>query len=527
MDWFGREPWPHQARGIDSLVSAVRAGHKRLCLTSPTGMGKTVMMGKVVDLSLGHGSKVVLYTNRKLLASQTIDVMRNFGLEFGVRAAGPEDLADATQPFQIAMVQTEQSRMRNRLLYQPVQSDVVLIDECHNLGSGGFVELLDRHVEEGATIIGFTATPLGVGHIYKELVTAGTVSEGRSCGALLPARVFGPDEPEAALRLKRTKTGEFLEGDVVKAIMTPTIFGRVLEHYRQLNPQGLPAILFGPGVKESIWFAERFCENGVSAAHIDGEIVWINGESHRSTPELRDEVLADSKSGRIKVICNRFVMREGIDAPWLYHCILATVFGSVNSYLQSVGRILRNYAGYSEKIIQDHGGNWWRHGSPNADRIWDLSLDPGRYAAERAERLRNHEEPEPIVCPKCGAVRLMGPRCVTCGHEATTKCRPVIQEDGNLVYMRGDIFRARKIDHRTDTEKNWESIFWRCRKSGRTFSQGYGLFHREHGYWPPKDLPLMPKDALDWHAHIQDVPWDQLHPKVMKPSLKTQGTLFS
>jgi superfamily II DNA or RNA helicase len=509
MDFGGKTLRAYQVRGHSQTVEAVDAGAKRICVTSPTGGGKTLLMGCLADHFLQRGKRVVLLTNRKMLATQTIDVMRGFGLDFGVRAAGMEDLADASKPFQISMVQTEQTRKRKRLQYELPKADVALIDEAHNQATGGVVEIIEHY----DTAIGYTATPLGIGEIYKRLITAGVHSELRDAGAIVRANCYGPDEPMAALRLKRTKTGEFNEGDVVKAIMSPTIFGRVHEHYNRLNPDRRPSILFAPGVQESIWFAEQFKLAGIRAAHIDGESVWIDGEQHNTTQDLRDEVLRESRSGAIQVLCNRFVLREGIDAPWLYHGILATIFGSVTSYLQSVGRLLRAFPGLDHVVLQDHGGNWWRHGSPNADRIWDLSLDAARYAAEREQRIRDKKLDEPIVCPKCGAVRNSGPRCITCGHETTLKSRPVIQEDGTLKYLKGDIFKERVTDQRSDTEKLWERTYWRCRNSNMTFGQAYGLFYQDHGYSPPKSLPLMPREAVDWHAKIKAVPRGHLIPK--------------
>lgn len=523
MDFGGKTLRSYQERGHAQTVQTVESGAKRVCVTSPTGGGKTLLMGCAADHFLSRGQQVLLLTNRKMLATQTIDVMRGFGLDFGVRASGMDELADGYKPFQIAMVQTEQTRKRRRLDYRLPKANIVLVDEAHNQATGGVKEILDAYVTAGSAIIGYTATPLGIGEIYKSLVTAGIHSELRSEGMIVRANCYGPDEPAAALKLKRTKTGEFNEGEVVKAIMSPTIFGRVHEHYRRLNPERRPALLFAPGVKESIWFAEQFKLAGVRAAHIDGECVWIDGEQHNTSQALRDEVLKESRTGAIQVLCNRFVLREGIDAPWLYHGILATVFGSATSYLQSVGRLLRAHPGLDHVVLQDHGGNWWRHGSPNADRVWDLNLDAAKYASERAERIREKREAEPIVCPKCGAIRLAGPRCATCGHETTLKSRPVIQADGRLTYMKGDIFRQPKTDQRSDTEKQWERTYWRCRKENMTFSQVYGLFWKEQGYAPPKTLPLMPRSSVDWHAKVASVPFNELIPKVAK---KSEPALF-
>src|SRR5690606_19790965 len=111
----------------------------------------------------------------------------------------------------------------------------------------------------------------------------------------------------------------------------------------ELNPDRLPTILFAPGVKESIWFAEQFHSKGIRAAHIDGDDIWIDGEYYTSNHQLREEIRKMSESGELPLVTNRFVLREGIDWPFLAHGIFATVFGSLASYLQSGGRLLRNH----------------------------------------------------------------------------------------------------------------------------------------------------------------------------------------
>ena len=70
------------------------------------------------------------------------------------------------------------------------------------------------------------------------------------------------------------------------------MFGRVLDHWRKLNPDGRPTILFAPGVAESIWFVDEFARNGIRAAHIDGEDTYLDGETVRYFASTDDIVAA-------------------------------------------------------------------------------------------------------------------------------------------------------------------------------------------------------------------------------------------
>jgi superfamily II DNA or RNA helicase len=504
--------WPQQIVSLERSTAALDRGVKRICVTAPTGCGKTRMMIDMIEEAASRRWPVALYTNRKLLAKQTKDVLEGHGIQVGMRASGYERAL--LKDVQICMTQTELSQVIKGERRELHAARLVLVDELHNQTGESMQELLRRHCEAGAQVVGYTATPLDIDDFAaEELIVACTTSEGRECGALVPATTYGPDEPDLR-HVKNYKVGDDLtQKDNTKAIMRPGVFGRVFEGWKRYNPEARPTILFGPDVKGSLFFAEEFHKAGVRAAHIDGDNVWVDGEMHSSNEEIRSQVLDEVRKGYIAVVCNRFVLREGIDLPELYHAIFATVFGSLTSYIQSGGRVLRAHPSLDGVVIQDHGGNWHRHGSLNSDREWELGLTNHRVVSERAERFRDKEDKEPIVCPKCGRVRLSGPTCIACGYAHEAKSRMVVQISGELKEMRGDIFRPRRIRVEPDTERKWERYYHSMKRANRTFRQAYGWFHHKEHYEPPRTLPLMPVRTEDWYRKIGDVPYERLIPK--------------
>lgn len=508
--------WSHQEYGIVTTLEAIAAGLCRICLTSPTGGGKSRIICELIRRVVADGWQAVLYTNRRLLIDQLVKVLTASGIPHGVRASGHEDNREL--PVQISSLPTERSRTIKRGTWQPHGGEgkcLAVVDEAHLNANDTAQQMLTWHLSRGHVTLGVTATPLGIGALYDHLIVAGTTSELRRCKALVPAVHFGPDEPDLR-HIKRMKVGEDLsENENRKAIMLPGVFGRVYDHWRRLNPDGKPTILFGPGVPESLWFAEQFWAQGVTAAHLASDGIWVNGENLPNDDDGRAEVLRMSQSGEVKVLCNRFILREGIDCPWFAHGIFATVFGSLQSYLQSGGRLLRKDTDKSGVIVQDHGGNWHRHGSLNADRTWSLDDTGPIVAAIREERMRQKQETEPSVCPECAAI-LVGFKC-RCGFEIMPgrKSRPVVQVNGSLKYMTGDIYRPRRISTRSDAGREWERIYHRARKTGMTFRQAEALFAAENRWlWPPRTLPLMPVDphSRDWFAKVKEVPRERLNP---------------
>lgn len=495
-------PWPHQERTLTLAAEAMAAGSRMNLVTIPTGGGKSFCMRELIRRM---GLPSVTYTNRRMLGEQVADGMAGDGMRFGMRAAGhaPALLEDN----QISSVMTENSRVLKQGRWELHNAKVVHIDEAHAQTGPVARKIIEAHIEAGATVFGWTATPLDMGGLYKNLIVGAKNSDLRACGAHIPCTTYGPDEPDLK-HIGPVKVGEDLtEEQNKKAIMRPGIFGRVFEWWERLNPDGRPAILFAPGVAESLWFAEQFVRQGVTAAHIDGERIWINGEEHPSSQEVREYLALLSRTGKCQVVCNRFVMREGIDWPWLYHCIMATVFGSVTSYLQAGGRLLRSHPSLDHVICQDHGGNHLRHGSLNADREWMLDMTAKQVAKERIERLRKNDEPEPITCPRCAGVRLRGPKCPHCGHEHEKRSRMVVQADGTLRPYFGEVFKPLKVKAEPNTEKLWKAMYYlgKNSKNKMTFDGIYHLFKKKHGYYPPKDLPFMPKVDNDWSRRVADV----------------------
>lgn len=509
--------WPHQERALDELKAAIADGEQSILLTCPTGGGKTRMAQEAILWALATRNwNSVLYSNRKMLLEQTSKVLDRSDIVHGLRASGHQ--AELMQKVQLSSIQTERSRVYTKEQWSLHPAKLVLIDEAHVNGNGTAEQIIRDHREMGAFTVGLTATPLDLGHLYERLIVAGTMSELRECGALVPAIHYGPDEPDLRHieKIKVQASGEFSENEIRKVFKIQKVFGRIVEWYKKLNPTGLPAILFAPGVQDSVWCAQNFIHHGISAAHIDGESIWMNGEQMESTPEAREELKAKSESGEIKVVCNRFVMREGIDWPWLSHAILATVFGGVQSYIQSVGRILRAYPGKTKSVIQDHGSSWHRHGSINADRDWQLSDTNRIVTGVRIDSLREKKLSEPIVCPKCSAVRNAGKQCPVCEFESPLRKRTIIQVNGEPKEMHGDIYRSRRRVRTQDSERLWERMYHRglarCKKGdGASFIALEALFAYENGWaWPTRDLPLMPRDSYDWFLPVNLVPRERL-----------------
>lgn len=176
--------------------------------------------------------------------------------------------------------------------------------------------------------------------------------------------------------------------------------------------------------------------------------------------------------------------------------------GPRNRYTAN-GRLVAN-------CLADHGGNHWRHDSLNADRHWELGDTEKSLKEKHDAKYREKTEIEPIVCPQCQKVRSKGVECPACHFVAKGHRRMVIQTDGTLKEVRGDIYKPRRVNTSPEDHKKWKACVYRCKAKGMNFNQARGLFLRETGTVPGPDFPMVPVNASDWGLAVGTVPYERL-----------------
>lgn len=542
---FTRAPWPHQKSGVDDTIWKLGEGINAVCLTAPTGSGKTEMMMALTRWATGRNEKVLLFTNRILLTQQTHGVFLNADISTGVISASMPHYEYEGCPVQIATMQTVLSRKRSSQSYW-IDADLVLVDELHQQASGESAELLGEYKERGAKVVGITATPLGVSNICDELVVAARTRDLQDDGILCYARWFAPSELDTRNLVKGKVDLSLTENEARKTWgplrgndqIRTRIVGNILDHYKRLHPDLDHTLAFAPGVKESVWAAQFCLSRGIRALHIDSQDFWCDGVMHdrKNDETLFRRLMDEWREGAIPILWNRFILREGVDEPLIRHVILATPVGSYRSFLQMVGRALRTSDLTPHEIsVQDHGGSWWRHGSVNVNVDWESVFhcaDPDIISKNRIAKMRETGESAGRACPKCGMIHGQKSRmlyCQYCGHQLMLgkPSRPILQADGTLKEVTGEPVKQWKIRSEPGDEQRWAGLYWNAvKKHGGdvTFNQLYQQFGYKiavelgsrtkpawwKAYHPRRDLPLMPNNPYDWHEKVSLVPAERL-----------------
>jgi superfamily II DNA or RNA helicase len=547
---FTREPWPHQRFGVEQTIDALSNGVKSVCLTSPTGSGKTDMMIALSRWGVEElGGTVLCLTNRILLTDQTRGVFQAAGVSVGVISSSMKWAERDTAQVQIATIQTILARRRAKPSYW-VDADLVLVDEVHQQATGQAAELINEYKERGSKVCGVTATPLGVCNVCDELIVAARTRDLQDQGILCYASWFAPSELDTRKLVKGKVDLSLTENDARKTWgplrgddqIRTRIVGNILEHYRRLHPEQTHTLAFAPGVKESLW-AAQFCQSrGIRALHVDGEDFWADGRLYdRKQDEQKfQDAMQRWRDGEIPICWNRFVLREGIDEPQIRCLMLATPVGSFRSCMQMVGRSLRTHDSKGRVMVIDFGGNWWRHFAPegfNVNVDWEPVFDcqdPDVLSKNRIAKQREDGEPMGRVCPKCGMVHKQLDRltvCQYCGHKLSRgkPSRPILQADGKLTEVTGEPIAQWTIRRTPECETIWKGLYWNAMRSPKhegkvSFDELFNQFHyktavmagtRERPAWwkayhPPRDLPLMPTRVNDWHRDVCEISGEKL-----------------
>lgn len=467
----------YQTLAVDGVGAQWRAAKPHVLLVSPTGSGKTTIASEVCRRATANGKRVTFLAHRRRLIQQIAERMGEFGVRYGVTMADlPNDewvRDDRDAPVQIASRDTLLSRVAKSGWHGMPESDLLVIDEAHNVEAASYAKLAESCKVKHW--LGLTATPCrpngaGLGKKnWQAIVEAATVPELVASGHLVPVKAFAP--PGIGERRKR--------GD-----KTP-IAGDPVDHW-QRYAVGMPTVVFTRTVAESVAVRDRYRAAGIPAEHIDAH-----------TPhEDRERFISQVETGETLVLTNAAVLVEGVDIPILACCQLLCKCGSFVRQRQAVGRVMRPHPGKTHGILLDHAGSVFEHGMPDEPVAWSLSEDDDLDARLRKER-KDGTRAEPICCARCGCLFPGAPVCPECGAPVPRRQK---KEDPKLARERLVQVSGEPGPARDRLQREWTRVIYMARAKGWTSGRASAVFKQKFGEYPGK-LGLEPAFAF----HQKDV----------------------
>lgn len=407
---------------IDKGRQAMRR-HKRILFQAPTGAGKTALASFMAAQTSQKGQQVWFICHRAELVLQTSLTFRKFGIDHGFIAAGyPMNLRAGVQ---VCSIDT----LKNRLHTLPAPK-LAIMDEAHHCGAAGWARVNAWLFENGAYVIGLSATPkrldgTGLDDHFDDIVLGPSVRWLMDNGHLSDYRMFCPDIPD--MKGVRKQMGDFSKGETAEKMDKPKLTGNIISHWLKYA-KGMKTVGFAVNIAHSRHLTQAFIDSGIRAAHLDGG----------TDKAERKRIIQDYANDNLDVIFNVSLFGEGFDLSAIAQtdvtidCLIdAQPTQSLSLVLQKDGRVLRPSKGKTA-IILDHAGNALRHGFPDDEREWSLAGDDSGSKSSSAGG-----PPPPVICKGCfNAIRRpLPPKCPHCQKELQAEAKEIEVAEGELREM--------------------------------------------------------------------------------------------
>lgn len=468
---------PLRGRQIDvipAITQAVREGHRRIVIQSPTGSGKTVISAHLMDRSAKKGKRPMFVAPAIALVEQTLASFEDQGMrDIGIIQARHER-TDFMARIQIAS--------RDTLVRRPLpEIDMMIIDEVHDQRTA-LMDIVNGDALKNKLVIGLSATPWskGLGLHFTKLIIAATmkdmIDDGPPTG-LCGMRVFGvPADFEPDFTGVKKVGDDLDEGATARIMDTPKLVGNAVEHWLKTRQEGEHpgdrTFLRGVNRAHAKSLMEAFQAAGVTCGYVDGE----------TSKDERKRQFEKYRSGENKVIASVRVLGVGVDEDVRCMVDCAKTISEIN-HVQWWGRGVRLADGKSHIFGLDHGGNCTTLGMPYD--IHHDTLDTREPKSKDDAYEDDKPAPKPRKCKKCHAIIPPATRaCPTCGDVYVAE-NTITHEKGELALLTSSTKATKKIQAEKKEKQIWYSGLLYIANT-RGFKDGWASnkYRERFGCWP-------------------------------------------
>ena len=453
--------YPDQTDLYERIRVSLLARHRAPLAVAPCGFGKTVLFCELTHRTNAKGNRVVILSHREELVEQISNTLTLSDTRHSFIAAGRP--YDPSAMCWVASVMTLNKRIERGVQLTPPQ--FIIIDEGHHAVATTWGKILSHWP---VIRLGVTATPTrlsgeSLGDVYDDLVVGPTTGQLIELGRLSPYAIVVPPAPD--LSGIRSRMGDYIKAESVKAINKPTITGDAVTQYRK-HASGKRAVAFCISIDHAQMVAAQFGKAGYRTACIDGGM----------EKGKRRELVQMFRDGFIDVLTSCDLISEGFDLPAIECAIMLRPTKSLALWIQQVGRALRRFPGKDMAVILDHVGGTLEHmWVPEVEMQWSLDGKAKRQAdVDSGPAVRRCPNPDcmkgqfvaGLLCKFCGT-----PFAIAIGGNA----REIKHAEGDLVPLTPEdierIARSRRVEQ--GRAESFEELVELGRKRGMTNPLGW------------------------------------------------------
>ncbi|KIV97902.1 hypothetical protein PV10_01602 [Exophiala mesophila] len=337
----------YQEECIQSVLSHLTKGEKRLGISLATGSGKTVIFTRLIDRvkpPTEDAQQTLILAHRRELVEQAARHCerayphKSIDIEMGdVRASGCADIT-------VASVRSMVSGDRLSK-YDPSRFKLVLVDEAHHIVAPGYLQVLEHfgleeRQDSGPALVGVSATfsrfdglRLGsvIDHIVYHKDYVDMIGE-----KWLSDVMFTTVKSKADLsKVKSGRDGDFQTGQLAQAVNNDITNDITIDAWRSEASDRKSTLVFCVDINHVVTLTAAFRKIGIDAQYITGA----------TKKRVRGERLAAFKNREFPVLLNCGVFTEGTDMPNIDCVLQARPTKSRNLLVQMIGRGMRLYPG--------------------------------------------------------------------------------------------------------------------------------------------------------------------------------------
>ncbi|EXJ95007.1 hypothetical protein A1O1_00125 [Capronia coronata CBS 617.96] len=345
----------YQEECIQSVLSYLDKGHKRLGISLATGSGKTVIFTQLINRiepPNKHAQQTLILAHRRELVEQAARHCAKAYPEKSIDIEMGETHASGAADITVASVRSLLSGDRLSK-YRPDRFKLVLVDEAHHIVAAGYLQVLEHfgleeRREDSPALVGVSATfsrfdglRLGtaIDHIvyhkdYVDMIGKKWLSDV----------MFTTVKSQADLSSVRSgKDGDFQPGQLSAAVNNEVTNEITVQAWMEEAKERKSTLVFCVDIKHVESLTWTFRKHGIDARYITGS----------TKKKVRGDRLEAFKNREFPVLLNCGVFTEGTDMPNIDCVLLARPTKSRNLLVQMIGRGMRLYPGKSDCHVID------------------------------------------------------------------------------------------------------------------------------------------------------------------------------
>lgn len=372
----------YQQEALDALTA--HPGREAI-VAHATGLGKTVLAGAWLALTLRHGDRALFLAHRDELLQQARDQLGRW-LRPDLLGTVAGEINECRKPYIIASNQTLARVNRLERVLEFGRFTHVVQDECHHGAADSYQQLYARlGVGEhgGPRVLGLSATPHRADGkaLAWPIVHEISLRDGIARGYLsdIQTETVSMEGPWQA----RVRRGDFDVNDLERSLLSgngPAVIAEALRCHPDRK-----SLVFTPTVATAEAVAAACQEAGLPSMAIHGKL----------SPALRVHGIGAFREGELRALTNCAVLTEGFDEPAVSCILLARPTRSRGLFLQMLGRGTRKHPDKDNLLVIDLAGATARHDLVSVATVLDLpvELPPGSLVGDvlRSKRVNGRD----------------------------------------------------------------------------------------------------------------------------------------